>query len=283
MSHDSPSFPHRFPNLILCVLGAVFLGVFAIGAALADGSHPGDEPAPVPGEWPEGTAVKFFDPSLMDLTDECVPKLPDPIGPVVELVVGHWQDEAVDSVAGYDMASCRFIAPPDLCDALGPDPQPWTPVAGDWDGDGIDTLAVYDPEACELKDPAELTPGELPQPDADAWRFLAGDWEGRGVDSLAVARPRNIGDDAGGLLLSGNFDGNGETFGVFDPETGFTVLEAEGLGDVPDKRFPIWACFDFEIECWELYVPGAPGMTADICQRRECCLGQGCQDYVVWN
>ena len=266
------------------VLGALALGVLATGAALAKGSHPGDEPTPVPGDWPEGTAVKFFDPSLMDLTDECVPKLPDPIGPVVELVVGHWVDEAVDSVAGYDMTNCRFVAPQELCGALGPDPVPWTPVTGDWDGDGIDTLAVYDSAACELRDPSELDLSELPQPNADSWRYLAGDWEGRGVDSLAVARPRKFGDGDGGLLLSGNFDGTGETFAVFDPATGFTVIEPESptaLGTAPTKRFPIWACFEWETECWEVFIPQML-KKVEICQGLRCCLGHGCEPTLIF-
>ena len=271
--------------LAMLVLGALAFGVVTNGVALAGGSHPGDEPTPVLGDWPEGTAVKFFDPSLMDLTDECVPKLPNPLGPLVELVVGHWDTTAVDSVAGYDMTNCRFIAPADLCGVLDPDPVSWTPVAGDWDGDGIDTLAVYDSAACDLRDPSELDLSELPQPDADAWRYLAGEWEGHGVDSLAVARPRNIGDGDGGLLLSGNFAGTGETFAVFDPESGFTTLEPESLATLrgaPTKRYPLWACSEWEIECWELVIPGAP-QKLEICQWRRCCLGEGCYDYVTYN
>lgn len=116
------------------------------------------------------------------------------------LSVGKWgpygpNGPHIDTVAWFDLATWKLVTDTGgirPVTVLGPEPQPWIPVAGDFDGDGLDSIAMFNTQDWSLVD-AEKGPvtGRETEPQPVPWMPVAGDWDRSGRDTVLVVDMRD--------------------------------------------------------------------------------------------
>jgi hypothetical protein len=178
------------------------------------------------------------------------------------LSVGKWgprgpKGQPVDTVAWVDLATWRLVTDTGgirPVTVLGPEPQPWIPVAGDFDGDGFDSIAMFNSQDWSLVD-AEKGPvaSRATEPVPVPWIPVAGDWDGDGRDTVLVVDGRDGSvhrleegpapierydlQPQPWVPVAGDFDGDGI-------DTIATVKSDAFLGPEPQPWIPVAGDFD---------------------------------------
>jgi len=158
-------------------------------------------------------------------------------------ITGDWNGDGVDSVGVYNPVTGTVYlknslsgGPADITFLYGPtNATGWFPIAGDWDADGDDTIGLYDSVIgnVHLRNTNSAGVADVSfafgAPNA-GWKAIAGDWDG-----------------------SSSFSpGNGDTIGLYRPDTGQVYLKnshSGGPADVtfslPSNRAPVAGNWDY--------------------------------------